>query len=231
MNFHLVFPVLLALGLPVAAQSNLSQQELQVAAKACGEDRVCLFDVVEQQIKHGMTAEELANPFIVYAITISGIDASAQAQVLTQKRDILDRAIQLLDENFYDPDEPYFRSSPLHLLRAELCLKTVDDVCFIESATLLLEREIASREVRIKWAQNLTFVRDGIKDHLSPPIKWSDIRDMPYDSSGVRGGKFGWGSIGLYLNKIGTDNTDTRIDAILSDYERRRLFLKSTEPE
>ena len=223
MNYNLVIPVLLVLVLPVAAQSNLSQQELQVAAKACGEDRVCLFGVVELQFKHGMTAEELANPFVPYAITIGGIDASVEAELLAQKRDILDRGIQLLEESFYDPDEPYFRSSPLHLLRAELCLKTTDDACFLQSAALLLEREIASREEGIKWEQKIAFVRDGNKDHLSPPIRWSDIRDIRYDSRRSGGPKFGWGSIELYLNKVGPGNTDTRIDAILSDYERRRL--------
>ncbi|MCK4712575.1 MAG: hypothetical protein KAT26_06810 [Marinosulfonomonas sp.] len=223
MSFHLAFPVLLALGLPAVAQSNLDQQELQKAVRACGEDKVCLFGLVERQFKHGMTADDLANPWVLYGLIIGGIDASAQAGFPAQKRDILDRAIQLLDENFHDPDQPYFPSSPLHLLRAELCLKTADNACFLQSAALLLEREIASREQGILWEKRRILSLDGSIHHLSPPIRWSDIRDIRYDPSRSGGPKFGWGEIGRYLNKVGPGNTDTRIDAILSDYERRTL--------
>lgn len=219
MNFRLVFSVLLALSLPATAQSNMDQQELQAAAKACGEDRICLFGVIELQFNQGMSADDLANPFLLYALIISSIDASVQAELLAQKRDILERGILLLDENYHDPDEPYFPSSALHLLRAELCLKTEDDACFLQSAALLLEREVASREGQFWWQPP----RDGNKDYLLPPISWSDIRDIPYDSARTGGRKFGWGDVRHYLEDVGPGNTDTRIDAILSDYERRSL--------
>jgi len=220
-NFYYLFPTLLALALPAVAQSNLSERELQEEVRACEEDKVCLFGLIEQRLNDGATADELANPWTLYGLMISGIDASIEAERPDLKLNILDRALQLLDENFGDLDEPNFLSSAFHLLRAELCLKTADEACFLQSAALLLEREIASREDAIFWEKGRAFTRDGNYDRLLPPIRWSAIRDLRYDS--VRTGRGGWDGIGRYLNEVGSGTVETRIDAILSDYERRTL--------
>ena len=225
MNYHFLLPVLLALGLPAVAQSNLSRLELQrIAVRACEEDKVCLFGVVEQQFNDGLTADELASPWPLIGLIFGGIDAAMETERLDQKLDILDRAIQLLDDNYHDPDIAFFPSSPLHLLRAELCLRINDEDCYLESAALLMEREIASREEGIRDEQFRARSRDANTELLSPPIRWSDIQDIRYDnrSSGLREPDWG-GEIGSLLNKAGSGTVETRIDAILSEYERRSL--------
>jgi hypothetical protein len=203
---------------PAAAEKGSVWYEFEAASNACRNrdyraEELCFFNVLVEFAAQEEVRSELG-PMLPYSAMAGGIRAAINS---TPKEAVgyLDLAIVIIDDFFSDRPEYANRpetklaSTPLHLYRAEACREVEDWVCFLESSSILLEREVARREISIRMSG------------LSAPFQWSEISLL--HKFATKGERYEWSSD---LREIAEhdpkgEDFDERINQVLIEAERR----------